>query len=282
MALESIASYLTCPHCERALEVVGQTIGCANGHRYDVARQGYVTLLTGRRSAHVGDTAEMVAARAEFLDAGHYDPIAAAVRDILGPLAGCVLDLGAGTGHLLAALLEDTPAAVGIAVDASPYAARRAARVHPRIGAVVADAWGRLPIRSASQAAVCTVFAPRNPPETARVLVPGGSYAVVTPTDQHLGGLRAQLGLLDVPADKVGDLDARLRPDFRLADRIRTEFTLRLAGPDLARLVAMGPSSRHVTNSKIRNIRETPEITEVAVCVDISLYRRLAECHTAG
>lgn len=282
MALEAVAPFLACPHCAAELAVTEHRVSCGNGHRYDVARQGYVTLTTGRRASHVGDTAEMVAARADFLGAGHFDPIATAVRDALGPLTGgCVVDLGAGTGHTLATVLDHEPQVVGIALDASTYAARRAARIHPRIGAVVADVWGRLPIRSGSQAAVCTVFAPRHPVETARVLASDGRYVVVTPTEEHLRGLRERLGLLDVGADKLDELDGRLRPHFALEHRVRREFRLPLAGPELARLVAMGPSSWHVASSDIRDLRETSGITEVAASVDISRYRRLAERHTA-
>ena len=45
---------------------------CPRRHSFDIARQGYVDLRAGR-APHAGDTAEMVAARADFLAAGHYD-----------------------------------------------------------------------------------------------------------------------------------------------------------------------------------------------------------------
>ena len=52
-----------------------------------------------------------------------------------------MLDLGGGTGHHLAAVLDRAPDAVGVVLDSSAYAARRAARAHPRALAVVADSW---------------------------------------------------------------------------------------------------------------------------------------------
>ena len=61
---------------------------CASGHGFDVARQGYVNLLSGKASVD-GDSADMVAARAAVLDAGHYalessgEEIAALVRTFL-------------------------------------------------------------------------------------------------------------------------------------------------------------------------------------------------------
>jgi hypothetical protein len=54
---------------------------CAGGHCFDIASQGYTHLLPvqNKRSRDPGDSKEMVAARRRFLDAGCYQPIAAAV-----------------------------------------------------------------------------------------------------------------------------------------------------------------------------------------------------------
>ena len=58
---------------------------------------------------------------------------------------GPLLDLGAGTGQYLAHVLERLPGEVGLALDVSKYASRRAAKAHPRASAVLADAWQALP-----------------------------------------------------------------------------------------------------------------------------------------
>jgi 23S rRNA (guanine745-N1)-methyltransferase len=80
-----------------------------------------VSLLTGSQAPGTADTAEMVAARADFLAAGHYAPLTRALADAVaeqvtppradtehaatrrGPL---IVDAGAGTGHYLAAVLD--------------------------------------------------------------------------------------------------------------------------------------------------------------------------------
>ena len=64
-----------------------------------------------------------------------------------GAAPATLLDLGGGTGHHLAGVLDRLPDAVGVVLDSSRYAARRAARAHPRAVAVVADTWARLPVR---------------------------------------------------------------------------------------------------------------------------------------
>ena len=96
---------LACPHCSAALGPTEPgTVGCGNGHRFDIARQGYVSLLSSRARTDTADTADMVAARMAFLGAGHYRPIAAAVAELSGQ--GPALEIGAGTGYYLAAVLD--------------------------------------------------------------------------------------------------------------------------------------------------------------------------------
>ena len=63
---------------------------------------------------------------------------------------------------------------VGIALDSSRPALRRAARADERIAAVVCDAWRALPIRDGVVAAVLCVFAPRNAEELRRIGYVGG------------------------------------------------------------------------------------------------------------
>ncbi|MGC1213178.1 MAG: 23S rRNA methyltransferase, partial [Micromonospora sp.] len=149
---------MRCPVCGEPLAVTAagtaRALRCPRRHSFDIARQGYVNLLAGR-APHTGDTAEMVAARADFLAAGHYDTIAgalaaAATRIVYGdPLAApstgpvdssaaggpaeaypLVVDAGAGTGRYLAAVLAALPEAVGLDLDVSKPALRRAARAH--------------------------------------------------------------------------------------------------------------------------------------------------------
>ena len=74
-----------CPVCGAALAPQGTAWRCVQGHCFDVARQGYVNLLTvtQKHSRHPGDTREMVAARRAFLDAGWYAPIAKTLADLV-------------------------------------------------------------------------------------------------------------------------------------------------------------------------------------------------------
>jgi 23S rRNA (guanine745-N1)-methyltransferase len=75
--LDDVIRYLRCPYCGACVCRDGGSLRCAAGHVFDIARQGYVSLLpAGARGDH-GDSAAMVQARADFLAAGHYAGIAA-------------------------------------------------------------------------------------------------------------------------------------------------------------------------------------------------------------
>lgn len=272
--LADVLPYLECPHCHAGLTLAGQAVRCASGHGFDVARQGYVSLLPGKASVS-GDSAEMVAARAAFLDAGHYAPIMRATAAAAGPAAGCVADLGAGTGQYLAAVLDADEDRVGLALEISKPALRRAARAHPRLGAVGCDVWARLPVRDGAISVALNVFAPRNPAELDRILAPDGVLVVVSPTTDHLAGLVADLGLLTVAPDKAQRVAEQLAPAFLPSTQDTCEFELRLSHEDVLSLVGMGPSAWHIGREALgRRVAALPEPVRTTASVVVTAFRR--------
>ncbi|MFJ4673375.1 putative RNA methyltransferase [Kitasatospora purpeofusca] len=290
--LQDIEPYLACPHCARPLTLDGRTLRCPGGHSHDLAKQGYVSLLAGDAHTGTGDTADMVAARGDFLAAGHYRPIADALAEAAveavadegahegaadgGDRPGAlVADLGAGTGHYLAHVLDALPGRPGAALDISKYALRRAARAHPRIGAVVCDAWRPLPLLDASAGLVLNVFAPRNGPEIRRVLRPGGTLLLVSPTSRHLRQLVDALGLLSVDEEKQRRIDEKLGPYLTPAGRHEVEFTMRLSAEDVRTVVGMGPSAWHTDSARLaERLAALPDPVEVTASVTVAAYRR--------
>ncbi|MFD7583316.1 putative RNA methyltransferase [Kitasatospora sp. NPDC059817] len=275
--LQDIEHYLACPHCAQALTRHERALRCPAGHSFDLAKQGYVSLLAGDAHTGTGDTAEMVAARADFLAAGHYRPIADALAEAAAAAdpEGLVADLGAGTGHYLAHVLDALPGRVGAALDISKFALRRAAKAHPRIGAVVCDAWRPLPLRDASAGLMLNVFAPRNGPEIRRVLLPGATLLLVSPTARHLRELVGALGLLSVDEEKQRRIDEKLGPYLTPAGQRQVEFTLRLGPDDVRTVVGMGPSAWHTDPDRLAAaLAELPDPVEVTASVTVAAYRR--------
>ena len=206
----------------------------------------------------------MVAARAEFLAAGHYAPLAEAVAETVldslperRPAADLrVLDAGAGTGYYLGAVMDRFRAATGgeasaVALDISRYAMRRAAKV-PGTTAMVWDLWRPLPLADASVDVVLNVFAPRNGAEFARVLAPGGAAVVVTPLPGHLGEAAEALGLLSIAPDKEATVAAALGAAFAAGPVREVRAGLRLDVDDAVRLAVMGPAGHHLDAAALR------------------------------
>jgi 23S rRNA (guanine745-N1)-methyltransferase len=267
--IDGALPYLRCPVCGGALSRPGeQALRCPLRHSFDLARQGYVNLTTGR-SPHSGDSAEMIADRAAFLAEGHYDFIAEALAAAVPDTAGLVLDAGTGTGHYLAGVLSALPEATGLGLDVSKAALRRAARAHPRAGAALADLWRPLPLRDASVAVLLNVFAPRNGPEFRRVLHPNGRLLTVTPAPNHLSELVAAHNLIGVDPGKADRLAGTLGREFRAESTTTLHRGMHLNPAQIRTLIGMTPSARHDRTAGFPGT----ESQAVTAAVDLTVYR---------
>ncbi|MFW0176277.1 methyltransferase domain-containing protein [Corynebacterium sp. MSK122] len=233
-----------------------------SGHSFDVAKKGYVTLAAGAGLKHKGDDMDMVNARETYLAMGHFAPfveaVTGAVQDALDSASlaeskpASLLEVGAGTGYYLAHTLDSIAEARGVGLDISPHAAKHLAKCHPRVGAVVADVWERLPIRDESVDAISVVFAPRNPAEFQRVLAPGGQVIVLTPGAGHLDELREPLGILGVEEGKVERMYEQAEGFLeQAADPVDISFPIELDKASVAAQVGMSPSARHISAGEL-------------------------------
>jgi SAM-dependent methyltransferase len=286
--LTDVIDVLRCPICSGRLELEASSVHCADGHAFDMARQGYANLMSGGAGTGTADTAAMVQARAEFLAAGHYAPLADAMAAITDEVrseggssateatgrGGMILDAGAGTGYYLGSVLQRQPRSSGLALDVSKFAVRRAARVHPRIGAAVWDVWQPLPIVDDSIDIVLNVFAPRNGAEFHRILRPEGTLLVVTPTQDHLAELVGRTGMLTVDELKEERLERTLADHFRLDRRDELTIPLSLNTSDVRNVAAMGPSAWHLDERALdREVAALPSATHTNASFALSVYR---------
>lgn len=206
---------------------------CARGHSFDVARSGYVNLLQpqDRRSLSAGDAKEVVAARAGLLTAGVGRAIVDAFVQCAAGLALCddplVVDLGAGSGDVLAALAARRPI-TGVGIDLSIAAVEHAARRFPALTWAVANADRRLPLLDGSVDLVLSLHARRNPVECARVLAAGGFLLVAVPAHDDLIELRALVQGVGVERDRADGLLGEHDPLFTLVERASVRERRRL------------------------------------------------------
>ena len=263
--IDGAIPYLWCPVCREPLTRRERALRCARGHSFDMAKQGYADLSAGRLP-HTGDTSAMVADRATFLAAGHYSFIAGALAG--HRTDGLVLDAGTGTGDYLARFLDASPDAIGLGLDVSKPALRRAARAHHRAAAVLTDLWRPLPVADAAAAVILNVFAPRNGPEFHRVLEPGGRLLVVTPAADHLTELIAAHGLIHVDPEKAARVSSSLGDRFDLVATTTHRRRLTLTPAEARTLIGMTPSAHHVPLEGLG----LDDVT-VTAAVDLAVYR---------
>ena len=282
-ALRAVLPALRCPNCQAALALEPTALeptalACPDGHSFDLARHGYVNLTTGRPAPQTGDASAMVAARERFLARGHYRPLtdgiaALAQRLDPGEPAGVVVELAGGPGYHLAHTLDALPHRHGLCIDVSKAALRRAARRHVRMAAIGADVWGPLPLARGSAALVLSVFGPRNPAETERVLIRGGSFLVATPTPTHLGEVIGPLGMVSIDPAKEERLGTSLAR-FRLSAEAFLNYQATMDADDLGWLVGMGPSSHHLPPDALASrLAALPTPATVTISIRLAAYQ---------
>lgn len=231
---------LICPICQAALAVAPKTWSCANGHQFDVARQGYVHLLPvqHKKSRSPGDTPEAVAARRAFLQAGHYQPLRDHVVAVLRELAANqVLDIGCGEGYYTSAMRTVATDVVGL--DIAKPAVQLAAKQFGDITWLVGSG-ALLPLAAQSVDVVTSLFSPLPVSEMARVLKQGGHVVVATPAPDHLYQLRAGL-FEDVRLHEPDKFVAQLAPQFELVRQDELRVPLQLDQASIRNLIAMTP-----------------------------------------
>ncbi len=267
-AIAAVIDVLRCPVCAGSLEIVGGSLRCSAAHTFDVARQGYVSLLDGRSGTLRADTAEMVAAR----DRVHRAGVLAKVVETTATLAAdalvsanserrpLIVDSGAGGGHYLRAALTAaadrgvTPR--GLGVDLSRQSARALARGPVPLTAVVADIWRGLPVADGSASVVLSVFSPRNVAEFVRVLRPDGVLILVRPLPAHLGEIVGPMRMLSVDDAKSTRVHAALADHVQIIDEHELTHQVTIPASTIADLAGMGPSAFHLRQSDFADLAD--------------------------
>ena len=263
---------LICPICEKPLLRQENRFLCPANHSFDIARQGYVNLLTvqQRHSAHPGDTKQQVLSRREFLEGGFYAPIAEALiaaAEKYGA-SGPILDVGCGEGYYCTRLAKAMGAELA-GLDISKNAVRYAAGKYKDAQWLCATA-ARIPVEDGGVGLLTSLFAITLPEEFRRVLRENGLFFQVLAAQDHLLGLKKII--YDQLIFREKDTAPSL-PGFALLESIPIRFSFTVEGSQVGKLLSMTPHVYRIDREGAERLAQTQRLTDTASCV-LNVFRR--------
>lgn len=257
-----------CPICGIPLVIDPVVWRCANGHGFDVAKQGYVNLLPvqQKHSLHPGDTLAQIHARRRFLEAGFYEPISKKVCELL--TEGTILDVGCGEGYYLREIGKCFPHASRWGMDISRDAVRLAAGADKKATFFVGTA-SKIPFPAESFDTITSLFALTMPEEYRRILRPGGHYLQVLAEEDHLENLKSLIYPVRTHREKLLSPEY---PGFQLVEQCELTFDFSLTNAQQVQdLLAMTPHYWRIDRDGAMRAEKTTELHDTAH-IRLNLY----------
>ena len=248
---------------------------CADGHTFDIARQGYSNLLLvqNMRSRSPGDSKQMVSARTRFLQQGFYSPIAKTVSTLIDTRSNpsseiSCLDSGCGEGYYLNQIIaqsseQQTLSLIGL--DISKWAVKAAA-VNNKSATWIVATNANLPIQSDSLDYVLCIFGFPVYKEYSRILKNSGQLIMVSTGPNHLRELR------NIIYSDVHDKSKKIRvcPEgFVESFTQNLTYSIKLdAKQQISDLLEMTP---HLYRANKEGIAKAKALDTLEITIDVSL-----------
>ena len=265
-------SILTCPVCKDELLFENKTAKCKNNHSFDIAKEGYVNLLSSHKSGDsTGDNKEMALSRRSFLEKGFYSPLADAVGSCIEKYTSDgdnVLDICCGEGYYTDVLAKKYDRR-WYGFDLSKNMVRLAAKRHTDAQFFVANI-ASIPIKSNSVSLAFHLFAPFHSGEFARILRNDGVIVTAVPGKEHLFGLKSVL----YEKPYYNDEKPPLADGLELIDTIRVKRTIELCSKqDIKALFQMTPYYYHTPSEGMKKL-DTLETLSTPIEFVLPVYKK--------
>ena len=272
----SVMKMYICPVCRKKLKKHEKVWHCQNGHSFDIARSGYVNLLTTvkRNPKNTGDNPAMVKARTDFLDKGYYLPLAHKTGEVMKKLLAdkskpIVIDSGCGEGFYTAEYAKILSKSEIFGIDISKSAvAHCMSRIKLNgIGNcqfAVASSF-ELPFKNQTADLIVCTFAPVSNDEYARVLKKSGLLIVVSPSPKHLFELKEVL--YEQPYENKPNVYGLNK--FDKLDEIIFEYDAELeCNQDIQNLFTMTP---YYYKTSAESAKKLETIDKLKICCGFSI-----------
>jgi 23S rRNA (guanine745-N1)-methyltransferase len=272
------AQNLACPIDGEILSPSGKQLCCANGHSYDIARQGYVNLLPvqHKRSKQPGDSKAMVLARNQFLNTGIYAPVAKKLVDIVIAQISdgydqCLLDAGCGEGYYLDTLfhfLRGSGANANlsfIGMDISKDAIIQSSKRNIPVSWIVGTN-RQPPVKEESVDIILCLFGFLSFDGFNKILKSGGKLILLDPGPDHLKELREIL-YPEVKKVDLADLPGADKTWFSPVASEKLRFEAGITGKEIInQLLVMTP---HYYRASKGGRESATDLTELQITVDV-------------
>lgn len=287
---------LRCPICHNSIQLIDKkSLICQDKHCYDLAKQGYVNLLSHGVTTKYNK--QLFEARKLLAQSGFFDPLNEKLCELIASESQqlkansrCsnnsdspqrslrILDAGCGEGSHLANIqqklyLHKELELLGVGMDLSKEGIQMAARDYDSLFWCVADL-AQCPFNDQSFEAILNILSPANYSEFERILTDSGVVIKVVPEKNYLKELREifykETENQDYSNTKTVEL---FENHLDLYKTIPLRYTVTLAQPLIGSLVHMTPLTWGTTEERIEQVLKL-ESLEVSVDLAIMVGRK--------
>lgn len=270
--LSQYEHWFQCPICSSPMTYTNpSSLVCTNGHRYDLAKKGYLHMLS--QSSQTKYDKDLFVSRKKVIESGFFTPIIEKIVEIMDrtvpkenqPIA--IYDAGCGEGTMLSKIQSIFPRpTIGFGIDISKEGIQQATDHETESIWLVSDI-ANSPIRNDVFHSIINILSPSNYAEFTRLIKQDGILLKVVPNPHYLQELRNRL--YDHPEQRIKDDTTKLfERHFDLMQSAQVQYEVEMKQPLLQELVNMTPLSWSASPQKLADVHS---LQSMNITVDVTI-----------